>query len=333
MGRKETYIFGRRQLVIADDSDISVKEKERVKIIIKLLFSSNEILLKFNFLKVILYEKFSPKDYRKIGHTLDISKQQLLSAEAEGEDSIKLNLGFLNFIFRDKSEYNLTQKRLYDELLTILVHEAVHLLHQKFSNIHIFIEKRRAQIKEMMDKEQTKINFNSKQELYLDNTFFLNNTYSVRLLVTQMLWKIYVEGIAVFFEELYVGNLNLDKDNFEVFYSNSKRHMQRAHNEFLANFRNLLKGEKISLISLNEIANVLSYDVGKHIIFSIKFLDPKISDEELLRLSIYTLIRKYEQLMLKAERKPVISLYSKTGIFDYKTVLATIQAIIKTKKK
>jgi hypothetical protein len=147
----------------------------------------------------------------------------------------------------------------------------------------------------------------------------------------------FAEGLATYCEN-YQKGLVFSKEKFESLYRFSKALLNpvtRKIDEYFAQINpttdKRLSIEEIETIYKNLIENfhIASYDIGHHMVYSILYYDHKTSLEDIFKLKLFQFFRKYEGCMLANGKKPLISISSKEGYFDYNHTLAEWQVMIK----
>ncbi len=71
------------------------------------------------------------------------------------------------------------------------------------------------------------------------------------------------------------------------------------------------------------------YDLGEHMAYAILFLDKEASPESLAKMHLFRFIELYEQVMEKHGLRPIFSLTSGKGVWDYKRLLQQFSAALK----
>ncbi len=319
-GRKKKYKVKGRILVVENKSKLSKEYIKKITSVLLELFKKEVLLFKFRRLHIVLYD--NAKDGR--------------AGEAIEPDIIMINLSHLvDLIGGDV--YSSLKKRLKE----IIIHEAYHLLHHDMNSaLRLFETRCNTRIIEELERLLESIDKPFKNTLEIESRFAKISISSIRTGITALLKKIWIEGLAKFLEGLYNGRLIFDEHTFAQLYSKAKEDMQKIEKSF-ALIRNALPkvnpSNKATMDRLIQridtfvgcVAIYRSYYIGEHIFYAIRYLDPDIDDEQMIRLHIYKLILLYERLMLKHGYQPVISLYSGSGIFDYKRTIKFISLELK----
>lgn len=332
--RKKKYKVHGRTLIIENKSRLSREYIEKIKAILLVFFETEELLFKFRRIHILFWDSslfgINPEQIRKL-----MNENGLLSGEAAQPDTIKIDLSHLVFLETkmpfEKYKEHLLEKRLKH----IVIHEAYHLLHFK-GNSAVDLFKRRYEPNIIAELEKILESIGKPFESPLSESL-----KRFRTGITSFLGKVWIEGMATFLEGLYNGRLVFDKDTFAQLYSKAESHMQRIGSSFALFKESLPKNiNSQTKAAVNKCIQAMeklqscmavqgSYAIGEHIFYSIRYLDPGIDDEKIMGMHIYEIILTYEKLMLNHKHQPVISLYSGSGIFDYKGAIKFISVDLK----
>jgi hypothetical protein len=76
-----------------------------------------------------------------------------------------------------------------------------------------------------------------------------------------------------------------------------------------------------------------SYAIGWHMAYTIRMMLPQIRSRNFLSMSQYQFVKLYEQACAKANIRPVVSLNSGKGYFDYNRTIRQLYEIFSKKSK
>jgi hypothetical protein len=153
---------------------------------------------------------------------------------------------------------------------------------------------------------------------------------ALRVAYFEVLNAFLLEGLATFCQ--YPRPYN--KRNFRKLYKDAIGKLVSLR--FTKSYLKGLAGYDISsrtLTSFKEDIYRTSYAIGWHMVFTIRMYFPQISLRKFLSISPYQFIRIYEQACQKARIKPVVSLYSGKGYFDYNRTIKKLYVIFSRKYK
>ncbi|MFW6008767.1 MAG: hypothetical protein ACOCP8_05810 [archaeon] len=323
LSKDRKYKVGNKLFTIIDDTNskaINYLLDITINKIIKWT-KKEKIFSKFNHLKIIL----SSKDYQK-GRTRYVKGKVIFP------DIIMIYVDpIINIDIKDINDYKekFNTKEYTAELKKVLIHETYHLIHYKKNKAF----EKRYKIDESNLDLLSKREFETKSEEI--NLILIRLKDILKFFIT----RTWAEGISEFYEELYNGKLYFNAEEFNKLYKRSRNSINFFQDEFFK-IRKVFKQSKdddlkrqlIKLRNLiSELTGLSSYTIGKHIFYSIKYLAPQMNDEEILKQDIKSVILLYEELMESNNYKPIISLYSNKGLFDYKESLMVI--IIEFRKR
>jgi len=311
--RRKKYRLGKRIVIIENRSKAIKFRIKRIRKIIIEIFQAEPIFSKFPRLVIILWDT----DMKQV-------------ASAFNPDIIYVNVAAVTHggtLFDTRSD-----TAIYDELKPTMIHEMVHLVHySRNKGLMMYKERYTRQVLGDIVRLMKTKSFETTIE---------QSSKSLRTTLNVFLSKIWMEGAARFLQNLYVGRLKFDEDNFRRLHAAAESLVRQAGLAFELINEALAKNVLIDTNALNKFLQKAeahlagfaiseSYVIGEHIFFSIRYFDSNIDDDNLLDMHIYDIVRKYERLMLKNGYLPVLSLYSGSGIFDYKRNILTLAHFLK----
>ncbi len=158
---------------------------------------------------------------------------------------------------------------------------------------------------------------------------------TIRIQLFNFIRNIFIEGLAVGYQLSRTGYLLYAERVFEILY----RDAQTGMNAIIIGLNSYYVTKKKNTSSTKLFENlekVLKHQTsftGYHLVYTILFIDHKMTLEKIMPLTPFEFIRKYEACMLSKGLQPVISLTSGRGIFDYKKTLQSWTAIAKELKE
>lgn len=314
MSKTEVFKTGNRILVIKNNSRLPKDAVRRISDQIKLLFETEKIYKTFNKFTVFLMEEIYKGDKDTIlsdGYPIRSGKKETWLNGHANSQNVKIDLKFVYLLIGQIDE--VAWRNIIPELRDTLYHETVHYIHYRSSGALAFIKKRTGQIK----KEYG--------DLLRPRDFDLN---FIRNMATGILHKIWIEGLARFYEYSYSQRIEMTKKGFDELHNKANFLCIQLNETFMKNIHDS-KGE-LDIEKFFEFEMLHSYDIGIHIVHAIFFYNPEIGDE-ILKYDIYKVMKLYEKSMINNGHTPVISLYSGIGVLDYKRVLKEIERMKKNK--
>jgi hypothetical protein len=198
-------------------------------------------------------------------------------------------------------------------------HEFRHLVDLKKNENHELRSAAAARIGPIAHKIQASINVASPSYEHLRVAYF------------EFLNAMMLEGLARFAER----QLPLNKANFMLLYNSASLEQKKLH-PFTEKYLKSLPG-------YTDVGNIFyevrkefysaSYRIGWHMVFTIRMMLPRIRPRNFFSMSQYQFIRLYEQACAKANIRPVVSLNSGKGMFDYNQIIKELYNIFSKKSK
>ncbi len=179
--------------------------------------------------------------------------------------------------------------------LRMIVHELTHLQQELISN---YLQKRLTESKRLAEAISRQMVFKNKTDIPELRRWFRRY---IELLPS--------EGIAKFSEKVVYGQINFSRSQFMEGYKKSEASMM----SFPEDSPNYVKHLQTS-----------SYTVGLHMVYTILYLDHEMTLDLLAGMNPFQFIKKYEACMKAAGLKPIVSLTSGKGLFDYKKMVGKL---------
>lgn len=340
----ETYKFDNRVLEIEDESQASEAAKSLIKQVLIELFQQNEIMLKFRKLKVVLLDSDKRKllQLKEIKNSLEyalsvgrnVEVRNFATNAFEEFKNIGINAradvknGKIDF-YADLVDILVTMENYLNELTlkkeivqlirATLAHEAVHMLENDISqNMRLM-----PIISARLENAMNKINANLSKLNILGKV----SLWAIRDTLRIFIVKIKSEGLGRFVEYEASGRIIYSSNEFDSLYKQALIQAEVFRGNYGETLHKLDRGEYIGPIRNFFEAN--EYQIGLHMTYTILYFDKDTKIISLLEMSPFRFIEKYETLIKRHGERPIVSLTSKEGIIDYRSILESFAYAIR----
>lgn len=226
--------------------------------------------------------------------------------EPPGRPSITMSLAHY---LDDKTPPSFRSKSFVEALR----HEFRHLLDLKQNENHNIRSAAASRLGPIISKIQASINVASPSYEHLRVAYF------------ELLNSLMLEGLARYAEH----QRPLDKANFRWLYNSAEQEQKKLH-PFTDKFLRGLHGDTDVKHIFEEVRQEIfgtSYMIGWHMVYTIRMFLPRIRLKDFLSMSQYQFVVLYEQACAKACVRPVVSLNSGKGMFDYNRTIKELYEI------
>ena len=348
----EVYNFDERVLEITDESNSSEESKNLIKQTIIECFKQNGIMSKFRKLKVILVDlnKNRLVELKEIKdnfqYALSMSKyEQVRNAAIEMFERFRriglqaradVNKAGIDF-YADTVDVLVASKNyanspaLENEIARMirvtLYHEAVHLLEHEISKNMQMMKIANARLENATAKLTTNL---SKLNIAEKSYFGF-----IQITLYNFIVKLKFEGVARFVEREVGGTIICTEEEFNSLYQQALIQAELFVKNYEITINELVSREPYIMFykKFEGFFGANEYTMGLHMTYTILFLDKEAEVISLIKMSPFQFIKKYEALIEKYGRRPIISLNSKKGIIDYSRFLVNFASIIKKLKE
>ncbi len=186
------------------------------------------------------------------------------------------------------------------------IHELIHLWHNYLSGW----ARKQENSSELLSQVIKKLLLNELQKPNLPN---------LRQLLHYFVWELQAEGIAQYAQFYAEGKIVFTENYFLKHYRDCRIYAQNL-NEALLELPTRFNKLQVKL-KIEAGVSGLRYSIGTHMVYSLLFLDQELTLTRIAKMNHFTFIKKYEACMEKRGLRPVVSLTSGAGDFDYKRSL------------
>ncbi len=295
--KQETHIIdGRRVIIIVNSNSKDLKRINLIKAEIMIISQTEDMPKRFPRLTYYLQDELPATrllaNHRPAG---------LVNADAEkGLFEIFLSIN------------NLTKS---DEIRKVLHHELMHI-YQEAKNQLISTNR----------KQSMKLTAAIKKKLISSDLSEVRQHHAwIRTYLLEFFRALLIEGQARFSEYYFTDGTPFTPEYLQWTYNVAKKQAENLRLEWSAYSKEAYQDQwKRAKILQPRIAAVYenSYVIGFHVIYSLFYFDDNIGLTSTGKMGIFKLIKKYEDLIIKAGYTPVISATSGLGIIDYKRLIA-----------
>ncbi|MBW3020180.1 hypothetical protein KY334_02710 [Candidatus Woesearchaeota archaeon] len=238
----------------------------------------------------------------------------------EGKYRIHINEDYLLLYSSQKKDTTKEIREfMYYELKRILEHEIVHLWHFRVNHVE-----------EIMEKNAHKLS----NAIYKIKNQKLRSWKKIRIFLLELIQLIVYEGAAKY-SEMFKKGVPLNEKSAKAVYKNSENLAKKLQNNFNEVYKPLIEGKNLigaEIYWLKEDSKDIPYDLGMHIYhYILTFTD--YTFEELCELKYNKLIKLYEKTCDDQNIKPLVSLNSKKGVFDFSKNVQKLHEIRRNKNK
>ncbi len=193
--------------------------------------------------------------------------------------------------------------------LQTLNHELTHVLH--------FEEK---QIQEMELTVQQRLTKVLAQVQVIGN----RNTVDIRLYLRIFLYLLHLEGLAKYGEQI----LNMKAEMSRKYVETVENIVKKEIEEYMIQLNECMNG-KITSEEFMRLPMVqgIPYDIGDVMVMTILLADHDMGIRKLTKITTFEFVRKYENCCMVLGFKPIVSLTSGKGIFDYKRMVEMVRKV------
>ncbi|MEK6875802.1 MAG: hypothetical protein AABX63_00200 [Nanoarchaeota archaeon] len=221
-------------------------------------------------------------------------------------------------------------REAYKQLYNSAVHEAAHLWH---INKNIALN-RLPKVIARLEKSVGKLNEELRK--YGGSERIASLLILLKGYVNAFTSNILLEGLALYFEK--IEKYSISKEHFDALHSVAKRTINETM-IYLANaiatFRRVVSEHRAILresdiITIRESYEPLRsapYGVGIHMLYTLLYTEPTMNIEKIAGFNFAEFIVIYERCCAKLGIRPLVSLTSRRGIFDYKRVLRDLERL------
>ncbi len=201
-----------------------------------------------------------------------------------------------------------------------IIHELTHLLHESATKIFQKLDSTNQKLRSSLKRQDTSVN--------------QQDHVSLRIALFYFIRYVFAEGIAVCYEASRTENLLFAERVFESLYRHASNVMYFLEiNIQLYSTEKKRTFLKEGFLWIEKELKREIYNIGTHLVYSILFIDHKMTLEKIIQMEPFEFIRKYEACMTSKGLKPVISVTSGQGTFDYKKTLQLWAAMAKDLEK
>ena len=149
------------------------------------------------------------------------------------------------------------------------------------------------------------------------------NLPNLRRLLFLFVLHLHTEGLATFIHNYAARNIQFSESSFLKYYQDARKAALNLDRQL---FREANKTNEPDALDLAACFSGPQYTIGMHMVYTLLYLAPEITSGKIAlgkiaKMNHFTFIKKYEACMLKRGLKPVVSLTSGAGDFDYKRSL------------
>ncbi len=252
----------------------------------------------------VLYIYFEPDASKFLKDAADpyafayVNKKDALN----GERNVHFELKSIYARFKTKSISvdSINNPKIVEMFLRTLNHELTHVLH--------FEEK---QIQEMEITVQQRLAKTLAQVQTVEN----KHKADIRLYLRMFLSLLHLEGLAKYCEQ----RLNMKAEMSRTYVELVGNIAKKETDEYMAHLQECIEG-KIMWQEFMQLPLVqaIPYEIGDVMVMTILLGDHEMGIRKLTKLTTFEFIRKYEDCCVIVGFKPIVSLTSREGIFDYK---------------
>lgn len=337
----ETHDFAGRQLEIEDHSHASKQTKALIRKVLCSFCQHSPVALKIKKMKVVLEDQ---KQENKRDLIEQIRSNDGFNARCSmaGEAPINFPANHVDILLdRGRGVLNFTkafppkvpEKWVADAITRTFVHEATHVLHYEIST---YLRIELAAIKKVKELT-TRLAATSAE---LQRMRVVEAISIIRQFLFTFIRMLQIEGVAMFVREVASGKIFYNDAMLESTYHKA----EQQTDEFLKVYyqiEQLLKSydeirvDEIRLaVEKKRIAGFfqeftalvlregITYTIGAHMAYTIIYIEKGTTFEDLLRISSFEFIKRYEAAIEKKGMRPIISLTSKRGILDYSQLVS-----------
>lgn len=298
--RRGNYKIDGRSIKIIDKTNLNKDTKDSITEVILTICENSKIAKNFENITFILEnKKFMGRYNNSLDSFMGIDTKEVYSGK---------NIIHINGLYLKDKELSISPKDFktyfFQESSDVIPHELTHIWHYRFSNVFGVIKKANL----ILSKKLQKILFYSS----VDNLTELRGAFN-------SLFNFFcTEGIATYCSYSENNLAPFEKRVFDKFYHDAMTVFQGFQSSIY--WKKHTK-DKEGIKKFIKDLSVGKYMVGLHVIYAILYMDSETTIEKLSKMHPFKIIKEYEKHMAKSGYKPVISLTSGEGIFDYKNQL------------
>ena len=227
-------------------------------------------------------------------------------------------------------------REAYKKLYISAVHEATHLWHisnnlalNRLPKVIARLEKSAAILKEELRK------YGGSERIA---SLFITIKFHVNAFTSNIL----LEGLATYIQG--IEKYPISKNVFDALHSSAESEIKTVMlylEMVIQTFRRVIQEQKAIIresyiITIREVYEPLRsapYVIGVHMLYTILYTEPTMNIEKIAGFSFAEFIVIYERCCAKLDIRPLVSLTSRRGFFDYKSVLRDLERIEKLIKR